>query len=290
VHVAAGSVSLLYQFTGASAGPGDEVVYAWRSFEAYPGMVLVSGATSVTVPNGPGDRHDIDGILAAVTDRTRLVIICSPNNPTGSAVTAAEFERLMAALPRDLLVILDEAYHEFVTDPAAVNGFDYLQDGRLRYPNLVVLRTFSKAYGLAGLRIGYAVGAPALLAAARATAIPLQVTDAAQQAALASLDARDALFERVAEITARRDALVAGLRALGLDVPDAQGNFIWIPYGGETAALADRYDAAGLTVRAFAGDGMRISVGEHESVDLLLRISTEIVRDLPSDHRALTVR
>ena len=177
------------------------MLYYWRSFEAYPGLVTVSGATSVQVPNLPDHRHDLVAMAAAVTDRTRVAIVCTPNNPTGSIVTAAEFEAFTAAVPNDLLVLLDEAYAEFVTDPTAVDGGDLLG----RYPNLVILRTFSKAYGLAGLRVGYAIGPERILDAARATAIPLSVTEAAQRAALAALDHEDELMERVAIIAQRRD-------------------------------------------------------------------------------------
>ena len=154
VLVGAGSVSLLAQFVLAAAQPGDEVIYSWRSFEAYPGLVTVAGATSVQVPNRPDHGHDLDAMADAVTERTRVVIVCSPNNPTGVAVTREEFVRFMERVPADRLVILDEAYAEFVRDDAAVDGSELTG----RYPNLVVLRTFSKAYGRAGVRVGYATG------------------------------------------------------------------------------------------------------------------------------------
>ncbi len=157
--VGAGSVALLQQFISAAAGPGDEVIYPWRSFEAYPGLVTVSGATSIKVPNRLDHGHDLEAMAAAVTDRTRVIIVCTPNNPTSTIVTTAEFEQLMAQIPSDRLVILDEAYREFVDNPDAVRGEEHWD----KYPNLVVTRTFSKAYGLAGLRIGYAIARPELL-------------------------------------------------------------------------------------------------------------------------------
>ena len=163
VHIGSGSVAILAQLILAAAGAGDEVVYSWRSFEAYPTLVAVAGATSVQVPNRADHGHDLPAMAAAITDNTRVVIVCSPNNPTGNIVTADEFEAFMASVPSDLLVILDEAYIEFTTDAAATNGPALLA----RYPNLVVLRTFSKAYGLAGLRVGYALGATNILDAAR---------------------------------------------------------------------------------------------------------------------------
>ncbi|WP_425839133.1 histidinol-phosphate transaminase [Microbacterium sp. PA5] len=271
VHVAAGSVSILYQLTQATSGPGDEVVFAWRSFEAYPGLAVVAGATAVTVPCTPDGRHDLVAMAAAVTDRTRIVIVCSPNNPTGPVVTQAEFDAFLDAVPSDLLVVLDEAYAEFVTDPDAVDGRRVLASGR---ENVVVLRTFSKAYGLAGLRVGYAIGHPRILDAARATGIPLSVTAAAEQAALASLDAEDELLDRVRVIAERRDRLAARLRDAGWDVPQAQGNFVWLPAGERTVEVAAAFEAAGLIVRAFPGDGIRVSVGEEESLDRVVATAT----------------
>ncbi|MBN9154015.1 MAG: histidinol-phosphate transaminase [Microbacterium sp.] len=282
VHVGAGSVSILSQLLLAAAGPGDEVVYAWRSFEAYPGLVLIAGATPVEVPLTASGRHDLTAMAAAVTDRTRAVIVCSPNNPTGPIVTQAEFDALLEELPSDVLVILDEAYAEFVTDPEAVDGLRTL--GLDGHPNVVALRTFSKAYGLAGLRVGYAVGHRRILDAARSTAIPLSVTAHSEEAALASLDAESELIERVRVIAERRDRLVAGLRAQGWRVPEAQGNFVWLATGEETSAVAERFEEAGLIVRPFAGDGVRISVGEPEAVDKVLSIAASVVEDLPEDH------
>ena len=282
VHVGAGSVSILAQLVVATSGPGDEVIYAWRSFEAYPWLAVVSGATAVQVPLGAGARHDLDAMAAAITDRTRAIIVCSPNNPTGPIVTQAEFDAFVSKVPGDVLVILDEAYAEFVTDPASVDGLRVL--GGTGRPNVVALRTFSKAYGLAGLRVGYAVGHPRVLDAARSTAIPLSVTAHAEEAALASLDAEDELLERVRVIAARRDRLVAGLRAAGWNVPAAEGNFVWLPAGDETAAFAAAFEDAGLIVRPFAGDGIRISVGEEESVERVLRTAASVVKNLPEGH------
>lgn len=266
VHLGAGSVALLSQFLLAVCTPGDEVVTAWRSFEAYPGLTTVAGGRGVRVPLAAAGRHDLDAMAAAVTDRTRALIVCSPNNPTGPAVGAAEFERLMSRVPDDLLVLLDEAYAEFVRDPDAVDGARLLR----RWPNLVVLRTFSKAWGLAGLRLGYAIGAERVLDAARAVAVPLSVTGQAQLAGLVALDHEVLLQERVDAIVERRGRVVAGLRDLDFAVPDAQGNFVWLALGDRTAAADDLFHGRGLAVRAFAGEGVRISIGEDESVPRLL--------------------
>jgi len=284
VLVGAGSVSLLAQFIAAAAGPGDEVVYSWRSFEAYPGLVTVAGATSVRVPNRADHGHDLDAMAAAVTDRTRVVIVCSPNNPTGVVVTAGEFDAFMARVPSDLLVLLDEAYIEFVRHEDSVDGRTLIG----RYPNLVILRTFSKAYGLAGLRVGYAIGPVPILDAARATAIPLGVTAASTAAALASLEpaAEAELLDRVEVIAQRREAVRSALVTQGWPVPEAHGNFVWLPTGEATMAVAERLFDAGLVTRAFPPEGIRISIGEPESVGTLLRILDELVPGSQERHPA----
>jgi histidinol-phosphate aminotransferase len=282
VHIGAGSVSILAQLILAAAGSGDEVVYAWRSFEAYPGLVRVAGATPVEVPLTPDARHDLPAMAARVGERTRVVIVCSPNNPTGPVVTHDEFAAFLDSIPSDVLVILDEAYAEFVTAPSAVDGMRVL--GLLDRPNVVALRTFSKAYGLAGLRVGYAIGHRRILDAARSTAIPLAVTAQAESAALASLTVESELLERVRVISERRDRIVAGLREAGWHVPDAQGNFVWLPAGEQATAFAAAFEEEGLIVRVFAGDGIRISIGEEASVEKVLRIAASVVRSLPEGH------
>lgn len=284
IQIGSGSVAVISQFITAAASIGDEVIYSWRSFEAYPNLVTVAGATSVTVPNTADHRHDLPAMAAAITDRTRVVIVCSPNNPTGAIVTQAEFEAFMAEVPETVLVLLDEAYIEFVTDDTAVRGIPLLS----RYPNLVVLRTFSKAYGLAGLRVGYAVGAEYLMDAARAAAIPLSVIAQAQQAAIVSLDHRDELLERVARITTLREHVWQALIDQGWDVPKSSGNFVWLPTGTFTAQAAEIFDRNGIVVRAL-GDGIRVSIGESSAVDKLLRASAEVVANIRPAARPATL-
>tara|TARA_R110002124_G_scaffold93949_2_gene237626 strand:- start:2506 stop:3576 length:1071 start_codon:yes stop_codon:yes gene_type:complete len=272
VQVGAGSVAVLAQLISAAAAPGDEVIYAWRSFEAYPLLVSSAGATSVQIANQSDHRHDLDAMSAAITSSTRVVIVCSPNNPTSTVVTDAEFREFMATVPDNVLVVLDEAYREFVTDPAAVRGETLIGE----YSNLVLLRTFSKAYGLAGLRIGYAIGPEYVMDAARAVAIPLSVTELAQQAATASLDHESELLERVSRINDVRESIVVGLRELGWAVPTPSGNFVWLPTGAATNWAAEVFRSHGIVVRAL-GEGLRVSVGEEESVGKLLRAAQEVV-------------
>ena len=274
VAVGTGSVGVLGQILAATCAEGDEVVHAWRSFEAYPILIQLSGATGVPVPLAAGGRHDLKAMAAALTDRTRLVLVCTPNNPTGPAVHAAELEIFLDAVPRDVLVVIDEAYVEFVRDVEAPDALAIL---RAR-PNVAVLRTFSKAYGLAGLRVGYAVASPDVAAALRKTAVPFGVSIVAQEAAVASLAAYDELAERVDTLVAERGRVIAGLRAQGWDIPDSEANFVWLELGDRTMEFAAVAERAGLVVRPFAGSGVRCTVAEPASADLLLDVAREFRR------------
>jgi histidinol-phosphate aminotransferase len=268
VAVGTGSVALLYHLLQAACETGDEVVYAWRSFEAYPIAVALTGATSVKVPLTAEARHDLPAMAAAVTDRTKVVMVCTPNNPTGPAVRGDELREFLAAVPRHVLVVVDEAYREFVRDEATVDGLDLYRE----HPNVLVLRTFSKAYGLAGLRVGLAVGPEPVVSAIRKCALPFGVSHIAQQAAIASLQAEPALLERVGALVAERARVVEGLRKAGWDVPDTQANFVWLALGDDTAAFAAAAEADGISVRPFAGEGARVTIGETEANDLFLDV------------------
>jgi histidinol-phosphate aminotransferase len=273
-HVATGtgSVGVLQQLVQATAAEGDEVLYAWRSFEAYPIVVQVSGARSVTVPLTADEHHDLEAMLDAITDRTRLVLVCSPNNPTGTAVHRAELERFLDRVPRDVLVVVDEAYREFVRDPEVPDALDMYRDR----PNVAVLRTFSKAYGLAGLRVGFAVAHDAVAEALRKTAVPFGVSSLAQVAATASLAAEDELLERVAGLVEERTRVQAELRAQGwTTVPESQANFVWLRLGGRTGEFAATCEAAGVMVRPFGDEGARVTVGEREANDLFLKVAAD---------------
>jgi histidinol-phosphate aminotransferase len=263
-----GSVAVLYHLLQAFCEDGDEVVYAWRSFEAYPIAVAVSGAASVQVPLTADGRHDLDAMAAAVTERTKVVIVCSPNNPTGTAVGTAELLTFLDRVPEDVVVVLDEAYREF----ARPEPFDGVEIARDR-PNVVAMRTFAKAYGLAGFRVGYAVADPVVAAAIRAAALPFGVSSVAQAAAVASLDRAPELLERVDALVAERARVLAVLRAQGWEVPEPQGNFVWLPLGDRTAAFAAAAEEAGVMVRPFAGDGARVSIGESAGNDVFLQVA-----------------
>jgi histidinol-phosphate aminotransferase len=269
IALGTGSVALCGHITSAVAGPGDEVVYAWRSFEAYPIWTQIAGAASVQVPLLPGERHDLPAMLAAITPRTRLVFVCTPNNPTGAVITEAELTGFLDQVPSDVLVVLDEAYTEFVTRTDVADGVAMVR----RYPNLVLLRTFSKAYGLAALRVGFAIAHPAVAAAIRKTATPFGVSTVAEEAAVASLAAEDELMERVRAVVVERERVLAALRAQGWNVVDSQANFVWLRLGDRTTDYAAACEEAGITVRPFAGEGVRITVGEPEANDRVITVS-----------------
>jgi histidinol-phosphate aminotransferase len=270
-HLAAatGSVALIYQLLAAFCDPGDEVVYAWRSFEAYPIAVASAAATGVQVPVTADGRHDLDAMAAAITDRTRAVIVCTPNNPTGPAVTQSALDAFLDRVPDHVVAVVDEAYVEFVRMADAVDGLATYASR----PNVVLFRTFSKAYGLAGFRVGYAVAHPEVAAALRAVSLPFGVSGVAQAAAIASLAAEAELLDRVEALVAERDRIGALLVEAGWDVPEAQGNFFWFALGDRTAEFAAAADERGIVVRPFAGEGCRVSVGEVEANDRLVELA-----------------
>ncbi|WP_336652383.1 MULTISPECIES: histidinol-phosphate transaminase [unclassified Leucobacter] len=257
IVLGAGSVEVAAQLIHAMTAPGDEVMFAWRSFEAYPILTRVAGAVPVEVPLDAGARHDFPAMAAAITDRTRLIFVCNPNNPTGTVVSADELDAFLEAVPEDVLVVIDEAYVHFDVAPDSPNGVEVFR----RRPNVAVLHTFSKAYGLAGLRVGYAIAPTEVAEALRKVAIPFAVTRLAQEAAVCSLRAEAQLQERIDVMIAERARLAAGLVAAGHAVTPSQANFVWLPAGAASAAVAERLSARGISARCFPGEGVRISIG-----------------------------
>lgn len=269
LSLATGSVALIYQLVQAFCEPGDEVVYAWRSFEAYPIAVTTAAASSVRVPVLADGRHDLDAMAEAITERTRVVLVCTPNNPTGPAVSQAELDAFLAKVPSHVLVVVDEAYVEFVRMDDPVDGIATYR----AHENVILTRTFSKAYGLAGFRVGYAVAPAPIAAALRAVSLPFGVSSVAQAAAVASLEREAELLERVDALVAERDRVVFGLAKVGWNVPEPQGNFVWFALGDRTGEFAAAADEVGIVVRPFAGEGARVSIGETEANDRLLELA-----------------
>lgn len=274
IAVGTGSVAVLAQVMNAMAGPGDEIVIPWRSFEAYPILAALAGASLVRVPLRDDGAHDLDAMFDAITDRTRLVIVCTPNNPTGPAVRRDQLDALLARVPQDVLVAVDEAYVEFVRDSAAPDALDLA----LSRSNVVVLRTFSKAYGLAGVRVGYAVGPKAIISELRKAQLPFGVTTMAEQAAIASLAGETELLRRVNVLVLERSRVQGSIRAMDFQIPDAQGNFVWLPLGNRTDEFAEAAAAAGVVVRPFSGEGVRVTIGEPAADDRWLAVLGDFLR------------
>lgn len=272
VTVGTGSSALCQQLVQVTclANQPSEVIFPWRSFEAYPIFARVVGATPVPVPLTAEHRVDLEGLLAAITPDTKLIFVCNPNNPTGSTTTAEEFDAFMAQVPADVVVGLDEAYIEYFhgdSTPLATEAIS-------RYDNLIGLRTFSKAYGLAGVRIGYAFGNPDIISAMQKVSIPFGVSSVAQVGAIASLEAQDELQLRVKETVVERDRVEQALAEFG--VPHSEANHVWLPAANIAAAgfgtpqeLAAKLAEHDVLVRAF-DEGIRITVTVAEETDKLL--------------------
>ena len=276
VTVGAGSVALLYQLATAYVDPGDEVVTPWISFEAYPISVQTMGGTLVRVPLTADHSFDLDAVADAVTERTKLVLLATPNNPTGTAVSTAAVARLAEAVGDDVVVLVDEAYREFA-DPALG---DPVADLLPRFDNVAVARTFSKAYGLAGLRVGYAMAHPEVVSAIDKCLVPFNVNGLAQAAALAALGDGAAAEARanIDAITSERGRVVAALAAGGWDIPDAQANFVWIDLGERTDDVCISLERRGVVVRPFSGVGIRVTIGTPAQNDRFLAALAEAAR------------
>jgi histidinol-phosphate aminotransferase len=268
IAVGAGSSEVCAQLLHSVVGPGDEVVFGWRSFEAYPILTAVAGGTAVQVPlraHGLG----LDAMAEAVTDRTRLVFVCNPNNPTSTAVGEQALRDFADRVPEDVLIVVDEAYREYA-DPELVPDALALLGER---PNVVVLRTFSKAYGLAGLRVGYGVGPSGIAAHVRKTQIPFSVSALAQEAAMVALGEHAEVVRRAALTVAERERVTERLRTIGFEVPDSQANFVWLPLAGDSADFALHCLGDDVVVRPFVGEGVRVTIGLRAENDALLALA-----------------
>ena len=280
IGLGAGSVEVASQLIHATTDPGDGVMFAWRSFEAYPILATVAGAIPQPIPNTADGGHDLAAMAAAITPRTRVVFLCNPNNPTGSVLTASAVDEFLRAVPRDVLVVIDEAYVHFNRHPETAVGIELFR----AHPNVAVLHTFSKAYGLAGLRLGYAIGPRGLIEALGKVAVPFAVTSLAQRAGIASLEAEDELRERIDALVAERERVHAGMADAGLPVLPSGANFLWLSTGADTDAVARLFEENALSVRAFPGEGLRISLGTPDANDRVLGTARTAASLLAAHH------
>lgn len=257
VTVGAGSIAIIYQLAVAYLDPGDEVLTPWISFEAFPVIAQTMGGALVEVPI-VDHVYDLDAVADSVGDKTRMITLANPNNPTGTAVSTGQIRRLLERVPDDVVVLVDEAYREFM-DPALGDPADPADGLLADHPNVIVTRTFSKAYSLAGVRVGYALADPAIIAAVDQCLIPFNVNGPAQAAALAALEARDQIQPRVAALVAERERVTAELRGRGWAVPDSQANFVFLPAGDRTDDICVGLERRGVVTRPFTGWGLRVT-------------------------------
>jgi histidinol-phosphate aminotransferase len=269
VAVGCGSVGVAQQLLEAVGEPGAEILFAWRSFEAYPYLTELAGAKQVRVPLAAGYRHDLPAMAAAITGQTRMIFVCNPNNPTGTVVREAELTEFLDRVPGDCLVVLDEAYVQYIRDREVPDGIELYRDR----PNVAVLRTFSKAYGLAGLRVGFLIGHEPVVQAVRKTMLTFAVNSLAQVAAVASLAAESELLERVEQVVKERDRVRQELLGQGWTVPVSEANFVWLPIAGHADDFAASCDRAGVSVRPFQPDGVRVTIADPEANDAFLAVA-----------------
>jgi histidinol-phosphate aminotransferase len=266
-----GSVYLLELLLKAVCEPGQEFVFPWRSYEAYPVVAVGGGIRPVPVPCTTEFAQDLGAMAAAITTNTRVVLVCNPNNPTSTAVSRAELSAFLEAVPESVLVVLDEAYREFVTDPDVPDGL--VEYGHLR--NVVILRTMSKAWGLAGLRLGWLVAAPEVAVTIRKLLAPFSTSTFAEVAALTALAQEETVRRRVGLVTAERSRLSPALQVLAPGTPASQANFFWLPLTNP-AAVAAHCASKGVLVRAFP-EAVRVTVGTAQENDRFLLVATEAV-------------
>lgn len=268
IAVGCGSVSLCQQLIQITSSVGDEVVIGWRSFEIYPMQVRTAGATCIQVPLRD-QTHDLDAMLAAITDRTRLIFVCNPNNPTSTVVDPEALARFVAAVPPHIVLVLDEAYVEYIRDGLVPDSLGLARAHR----NVVVLRTFSKAYGLAGMRIGYAVADPEIVTALGKVYVAFSATTVSQAAAIASLEASEELLARTDAVVAERARVSAALREAGYEIPPSQANFVWLPLAERTLDFVARAADNRLIVRPYGEDGVRVTIGAPHENDAFLEFA-----------------
>lgn len=281
ISVANGSCDFLLAAAEALLEPGAEIVYAWPSFSMYPNMAAMTGAREIRVPLKEDQTHDLEAMLAEITAATQIVIVCNPNNPTGTYIPQAEIADFVSRVPDHVQVILDEAYIEFQIHDDPADSIDLLK----QFPNLVLLRTFSKTHSLAGLRVGYALGSPAFVAAVNAVRQPFSVNALAQAAATEALEHGDTIQRQIETQIAERVRVESAVADLGLEATDSQANFSWISLGENGAEIESEVMGtlaeAGIVVRAgklLGGPGwLRVSYGTREENDRFIAALGEAV-------------
>ncbi len=264
--IGGGSSELLRVIATAVGGAGTTAVFARPSFVIYRLATILAGATPREVPLTEGQVHDLDAMRATVDDTTTVVYVCNPNNPTGSHLPEGAVEEFVDSMPTDVLVVVDEAYHEYVT----ADDYETAMRLVLSRPNVIVTRTFSKVYGLAALRVGYAIGRPETITELRKAQAPFSVTSVGQVGALASLTAGDEISRRVASNATERTRLEGAFAGMGIEYVPSQANFVYLRLGSSTEETAAAFIRHGVILRPFGDGWVRVSVGTAEENDRFL--------------------
>ena len=264
VVIGAGATGVVLQVLNAVTSPGDRIVLTSPTFDGYPIFAQMNRLISVSVPLDAHGHHDLDA-LADAASTAKVVVLCRPHNPTGTLESAAEVERFLSRVPSGTVVLLDEAYIEFVAPEHRLDATELVR----RYPNVVVLRTFSKAYGLAGMRIGYGFGAPDLARSLWTMQLPFGIGITSAVAVAASYDAESQLQQRIRYVTAERRYLQRRLRSMGVYHTDSHGNFVYLP-ACDGRSWRREFDAAGVRARHYADGGVRVTVGSRASTRAVL--------------------
>ncbi|GAA5159605.1 histidinol-phosphate transaminase [Pseudonocardia eucalypti] len=280
VVAASGSISVIQQAMLA-AGPG-EVIFSWPSFDAFPPLAAALRMRANFATLEADGSCDLEDMRTRINANTRLIIVCTPNTPTGGAVRRRDLQEFVAAVPPEVIVLVDGAYAEFVSDIDAVIGPDLVHG----HPNVIITRTFSKAYALAGLRVGYGIAQPALAQAVARTGVPYALTNPAEAAALEALGRSDHMRRNVVRVNSERSRMAAGLAGLGVEVVTGHGNFVWLPLPERAELVAAALARAGIMVKPYPQLGIRISVGTAEGTDRLLSswpgLATSLIQAPPA--------
>jgi histidinol-phosphate aminotransferase len=278
IAIGNGSCELLLSAAEAMLEPGAEVVYAWPSFSIYPHLAAMSGARAIEVPLNEAQEHDLDAMAKEVTAATRMVIVCNPNNPTATGLPPAAIDEFLKAVPRNVAVFLDEAYVEFCTTQDPDDSLDLLK----RHPNLILLRTFSKVYGLCGLRVGYSLGSEEFRLAVDRVRQPFSVNALALAAATEALNHVDEVERRVEQTAIERVHVETELEERGLETSDSQANFSWVSLGDrDEDEIVDGLAKQGVIVRAGKALGqegwMRVTYGTRHENDRFLAALDQLI-------------
>ena len=268
IILGAGMTGVMLHVLNVITDPGDRIVITDPTFEGYPIVAGMTGVVPIQVPLDPTGHHDLSAMSDAARD-ARVVVICRPHNPTGTVESAGDIESFLARIPRDTVILLDEAYTEFIAPEHRIDSVDLVR----RYPNLVVMRTFSKAYGLAGLRIGYAFSSPELAARLWAMQLPFGMGITGLVAVAASYEAESQLQQRIRFITAQRRGLQRRIRAMGIETTDGHANFVYLPATADRS-WTDVFDASGVRVKHYPDGGVRITVGDRSSTGAVMAALT----------------